>query len=77
MNTAMLFKTDQGQAVCLPKEYQFAGDSIYIKKLDNTVILLPSDEPWCSLISSLNEFSDYFMPSREQAEQQERDEFFK
>ena len=35
MKTARVFKNGQSQAVRLPKEFRFAGDEVYIKKLGN------------------------------------------
>ena len=32
MNTAKIFKSGNSQAVRLPKEFQFSGDEVYIKK---------------------------------------------
>jgi len=75
METAKLFKNGQSQAVRLPKEYRFEGDEVYIKKIDNTVLLIPMKNSWAPLITSLDEFSDDFMNDRQQPETQEREDF--
>jgi len=41
MKTARVFKNGQSQAVRLPKEFRFAEDEVYIKKVGNVVLLLP------------------------------------
>ncbi len=66
MNTAKLFKNGKSQAVRLPKQFKFQGTEVYIKRIGRNVILIPKDDPWESLIGSLNDFSDDFMGKREQ-----------
>ena len=73
MRTAKIFTNGRSQAVRLPKEYRFSENEVYIKKFENMVILLPKEDPWASLISSLNQFSEDFMTARNQPEQQIRD----
>jgi len=76
MKTAKLFQNGQSQAVRLPKEFRFEGDEVIIKRSGNAVVLIPSNHPWDVLVDSLNKFSDDFMTTREQPEQQSREEFF-
>jgi antitoxin VapB len=73
MNTAKLFKSGNSQAVRLPKAYNFEGREVYVNKLGRTVILLPKDDPWEMLVSSLDRFTDDFMNEREQPVFQERE----
>jgi antitoxin VapB len=77
MKVAKLFKNGQSQAVRLPKEFRFEGTQVFIKRVGNGVLLLPEQDSWQLLFDSLDLFSDDFMESRDQPEQQERDEFFK
>ncbi len=76
MKTAKLFKNGQSQAVRLPKEFRFEGEKVFIKKIGNTIILIPLKTPWKSLFNSLDKFSDDFMEAREQPEQQHREDLF-
>lgn len=66
MQTAKLFTNGRSQAVRLPKECRFTGNDVYIKKFEKIVLLIPKDNPWASLINSLEHFSDDFMESRDQ-----------
>lgn len=75
METAKLFKNGQSQAVRLPKEYRFEGEEVYLKKVGNTVILIPIKNSWAPLINSLDEFSSDFMNDRQQPETQKREDF--
>ena len=76
MDTAKLFANGRSQAVRLPKEYRFEGTEVFIKKVGNTVVLIPAIESWQSLVESLDQFSDDFMEGREQPEEQERESPF-
>ena len=72
MNTAKLFKNGKSQAVRLPKEFKFEGNEVYIKKVGRLVILIPQNDPWESLMDSLDKFSDDFMSEREQPQAAKR-----
>jgi antitoxin VapB len=73
MNTAKLFKNGKSQAVRLPKEFKFEGKEVYIKKIGCSVILIPQNDPWKSLIDSLDKFSDDFMSERKQPQTGKRE----
>lgn len=68
MKSAKLFKYGQSQAVRLPKEFWFEGEEVYLKKIANSVVLIPRKDPWRPLIESLDEFSEDFMETRDQPE---------
>ena len=76
MDTAKLFQNGRSQAVRLPKEYRFAGDRVYIKRIGEAVVLLPYRAPWQTLIDSLDLFTDDFLAERDQPAQQEREGLF-
>ena len=73
MQTAKLFNNGRSQAVRLPKECRFNGEDVYIKKFEDIVILIPKENLWGSLVSSLDEFTDDFMSDREQPTEQTRE----
>lgn len=75
MQTAKLFANGRSQAVRLPKNFRFSGTDVFIKKIGNMVVLLPKDDPWSSLVNSLDQFSEDFMDHRNQPVQDCRDEF--
>jgi antitoxin VapB len=76
MDTAKLFINGRSQAVRLPKEYRFEGSEVFIKKVGNTVVLIPATESWRTLIDSLDRFSEDFMEIREQPAEQARESLF-
>jgi len=73
MQTAKLFINGRSQAVRLPKNLNFSGNDIYIKKIGRLVVLIPKDDPWSSLINSLDQFTDDFMDHRNQPDQDPRE----
>lgn len=50
-------------------------EEVYIKKIGNTVILIAKDNPWQSLVDSLDQFSDDFMITRDQPPLDNRETF--
>ena len=73
MQTAKVFKSGNSQAVRLPREFRFDDTDVYIKKLDDIVILLPRGNSWKSLMNSLEDFSDDFMNDRAQPKEEIRE----
>lgn len=61
MNTAKLSTDGIHQVVILPEDFQLTGTEVYIKKIGNAIVLIAKDNPWQSLIDSLDNFSDDFM----------------
>jgi antitoxin VapB len=66
MNTAKLTTDGTHQIVILPQDFQLTGTEVYIKKIGNAIVLIAKENPWESLIDSLDNFSDDFMNSRNQ-----------
>ena len=75
MQTAKIFINGRSQAVRLPKNFRFTGDDVFINKIGKMVVLLPKDDPWSSLINGLDQFTDDFMDSRDQPNQDSRENF--
>ncbi len=73
MKTAKLFKNGQSQAVRLPKEFRFEGNTVFIQRLGNSIVLSPKDDPWSSMFKATNRFSADFMSERDQGEQTPRE----
>lgn len=66
MQQAKLFQEGQNQAVLLPEEFRFEGDSVAITRIGKAVVLLPCKEPWDTLFDALGQFSPDFMDKRNQ-----------
>lgn len=76
MRTAKLFKNGGSQAVRLPKEFRFEGSRVFVKRMGDAIVLLPRQDTWDVLFDSLERFTDDFMASRLQSEQQDREGLF-
>ncbi|MDL2268733.1 antitoxin [Desulfosarcina sp. OttesenSCG-928-A07] len=75
MQQAKLFQNGQSQAVRLPKEFRFEGNSVSIKRVGRAVVLLPHNEPWETLFDALSDFSPDFMAQRNQPVADIREDF--
>jgi antitoxin VapB len=74
MTTAKLFENGRSQAVRLPKEYRFSGDEVLVNKIGDIVLLMPKNNQWAGLLSSLNLFtSDFMQNGRAEEVSQERE----
>jgi len=74
MDIAKIFKNGRSQAVRLPKDYRLEGSEVYVKKVNDVVLLIPKDSVWKTFETSLNYFSDDFMSSRNQPEIEKRND---
>lgn len=74
MQTAKLFQNGMSQAVRLPKEFRFTGDSVFIRRIGDAVILLPQNYGWDCMFDALKQFSPDFMDDRNQPETEQREE---
>ncbi len=72
MNTAKIFVNGRSQAVRLPKEYRFEESDVFIKKIDDVVMLIPKDKVWKTFRNSFSKFSDDLLLERDYELPQER-----
>lgn len=75
MKEARLFQNGRSQAVRLPKEFRLPGESVYIRKLGQIVMLLPKEHSWDSLAHACERFSEDFMETRDQGLQDREEPF--
>jgi antitoxin VapB len=66
----------RSQAVRMPKDFRFEGDEVFIKKVGDSVILIPYHAPWRTLFDSPSMFSEDFMEEYEQPQLQGREDVF-
>lgn len=76
MDSAKLFKNGQSQAVRLPKEYRMEGEEVFIKKVGNTIMLIPKNDPWHTFKQAISEFTEDFMEERNMPTNSQRKELF-
>ena|SRR5690349_923435 len=64
---AKVFMTGRSQAVRLPKDYRVSGDSVWVKRLGNGILLLPKTaDRWAGMFAALDEFPRDFTLDRDQ-----------
>ncbi|MDC7239781.1 MAG: type II toxin-antitoxin system VapB family antitoxin [Spirochaetales bacterium] len=68
MDTAKIFENGRSQAVRLPKEYRFDDSDVFIKKIDDVVMLIPKDKVWKTFRNSFSRFTDDLDLKRESNE---------
>ncbi len=73
MDIAKIFTNGRSQAVRLPKEYRLEGSEVYVKKIDDVVLLIPKDSAWKVHESGANYFTEDYLSARNQPGVQERD----
>ena len=67
MQTAKVFKSGNSQAIRLPKDFQFRGSEVYIKKMGNCVVIIPKEDTWKIVEENVGKFTvDIFDGGREQ-----------
>ncbi|GAB4429776.1 MAG: hypothetical protein OHK0039_48430 [Bacteroidia bacterium] len=60
------------QIIRLPAEWQVDDDKVYVRKVGETLYLIPYHRPWQVLFDSWDQFSDDFMTARTQPDAQSR-----
>ena len=73
METAKLFWSGRSQAVRLPKDFRFAGETVRIRRHGSAVILEPIAEDWRWLDAIVGKLDDDFVEAAgEQSAEQAR-----
>jgi len=75
VETVQIQNNKTGQAINIPKEMEISDDKVYLKKVGNTIHIIPFNNPWQNLVESLDNFTADFMDSREQPTDQNRESF--
>jgi len=69
-------KTERGiQAIKIPKQMKINDDKVYLKKVGNSLFIIPFHNPWQNMIDSIDSFTSDFMDNREQPKNQQRESF--
>jgi len=63
------------QMIKIPDTFKINDDKVYLKKVGDTLYIIPFHNPWQSMIDGVNEFSEDFMGDRHQPKQQYRESF--
>jgi len=67
-------KNNRGeQDIRIPKKMRIDDDKVYLRKVGNSLYIIPYHNPWQNLIDSTDIFTSDFMEDREQPSQQQRE----
>ena len=66
-------QTNGAQIIRIPEWMKIEDDKVYLRKLGNTLFVIPFHNPWQSLFESLDNFTPDFMENRHQPAPQERE----
>jgi antitoxin VapB len=64
MQTTKLIRDGEKQVVSLPKEFQFSGKEVLIKRMGSAVILLPKGKTWDEHLQEVTGFDLGFLKER-------------
>jgi len=76
MKIAKVQQRGDEQLVVLTENFQMLGDEVYVKRVNNTIVLIPKNDHWLPLWDSLILFSEDFMTTRFQPKSQVREDLF-
>ena len=76
MYTAKVFSDGGCQAVRLPEEFRISDNELYVKKLGDSILLVPKDKLWETFMEGVEGFTeDYFEAVEDRLQEiQEREE---
>ncbi len=63
------------QDIRIPEQMKIDDNKVYLKKVGNSLFIIPYHKPWQNLFDSLNSFTSDFMDDRMQPENQLREPF--
>ena len=73
MNTAKVSQEWQQSGGAASERISAGGKEVYVKRVGRGLLLMPKDDPWASLVSSLDRFSEDFMGERVQPSLESRE----
>lgn len=73
MSTTRLFRNGNSQAVRIPREFAISGTEVFIRRVGQGVLIVPSGDPWAVFSAALDQFTDDFLEQRDQPVAPERE----
>lgn len=63
------------QFIRIPENFKIDDNRVYLKKMGNSIFIIPFHNPWGSLIEGVNLFTEDFMERRNQPSLDNRESF--
>jgi len=73
--TVKIKKKSGAQVIQIPEGLRIEDNKVYLKKVGNSIYVIPFHNPWESLIQSTELFTKDFLDERDQPGVQERELF--
>ncbi len=73
--TVKIQKKSGSQTIRIPESLKIEDDKVYLKRVGNSIYVIPFHDPWESLIQSTELFTEDYLDQRNQPKVQERDFF--
>jgi antitoxin VapB len=67
MSKTIIVKKEKSR-ILIPDDMEIDDDQLYLKKIGNTLYVIPFHDPWQSLIESVEDFSEDFLNEQNQPE---------
>ena len=64
METTRVFYIGESQAVCIPKEYQFDVDEVYVTRIGNVLLLVPDKDLAAEFENGAASLSEEFLAEK-------------
>jgi antitoxin VapB len=61
------------QKILIPNDMRINDDKVYLKKMGNSICIIPYHNPWQNLIEATESFTSDFMENRNQLDLQKRE----
>ncbi len=74
IETIDIYDTKEIQEIRIPQSMRINDNKVYLKKVGNSIFVVPYHNPWQNMFESVNQFTSDYMESRIQGSSQERDE---
>jgi antitoxin VapB len=64
------------QSIKLPENFRINDDKVYLRKIGETLYIIPFHAPWQNLFQSLDQFTSDYMGERSQSANDQKRESF-
>jgi antitoxin VapB len=66
MEEVVIENISGSQFIKIPENFKIDDDKVYLKKIGNSIFIIPFHDPWQPLLEGVNLFSKDFFEEREQ-----------
>lgn len=63
METAKIVRDGDSQSIRLPREFNFEGDEVLIRRIGNITMLIPKNRATQTFFDGINDFTEDFLPN--------------